>query len=205
MDIPRLQHGLHQHHLPVGRDVGAAPSLALKPHLDSPTSVASPSSMSAGHGHGHTHTYPRHPAPHSHNHDAESLDYRELSDERSPVNGDEPSRKKQKRNKPTLSCHECVERKTKVCFQNFPSDETTQPGHMGPASERLFHVFFLYCQTTILESHIFFTLPPTLVGLHPPCEIHRLATHSQRCTTSHVNLNCAYPSVSRHNTRLNVV
>ncbi|KAK6853551.1 hypothetical protein PG995_010363 [Apiospora arundinis] len=26
----------------------------------------------------------------------------------------EPSRKKQKRNKPTLSCHECVERKTKA-------------------------------------------------------------------------------------------
>ena len=26
----------------------------------------------------------------------------------------EPSRKKQKRNKPTLSCQECVERKTKV-------------------------------------------------------------------------------------------
>ncbi|KAI0132184.1 hypothetical protein BJ170DRAFT_592157 [Xylariales sp. AK1849] len=25
----------------------------------------------------------------------------------------EPARKKQKRNKPTLSCHECVERKTK--------------------------------------------------------------------------------------------
>lgn len=25
-----------------------------------------------------------------------------------------PSKKKQKRNKPTLSCHECVERKTKV-------------------------------------------------------------------------------------------
>lgn len=32
----------------------------------------------------------------------------------SPVNGDGPLRKKQKRNKPTLSCHECVERKTKV-------------------------------------------------------------------------------------------
>lgn len=28
---------------------------------------------------------------------------------------DEPPKKKQKRNKPTLSCHECVERKTKVC------------------------------------------------------------------------------------------
>jgi hypothetical protein len=28
--------------------------------------------------------------------------------------GDAPPRKKQKRNKPTLSCEECVERKTKV-------------------------------------------------------------------------------------------
>jgi hypothetical protein len=28
--------------------------------------------------------------------------------------GDAPPKKKQKRNKPTLSCHECVERKTKV-------------------------------------------------------------------------------------------
>jgi hypothetical protein len=35
----------------------------------------------------------------------------------SPTNGDdspESPKKKQKRNKPTLSCHECVERKTKV-------------------------------------------------------------------------------------------
>lgn len=32
------------------------------------------------------------------------------------VNGDEPTKKKQKRNKPTLSCHECVERKTKVRY-----------------------------------------------------------------------------------------
>jgi hypothetical protein len=31
-----------------------------------------------------------------------------------PVDGEEPPKKKQKRNKPTLSCHECVERKTKV-------------------------------------------------------------------------------------------
>lgn len=30
----------------------------------------------------------------------------------------EPARKKQKRNKPTLSCHECVERKTKVSPQS---------------------------------------------------------------------------------------
>lgn len=30
------------------------------------------------------------------------------------VTGSEPAKKKQKRNKPTLSCEECVERKTKV-------------------------------------------------------------------------------------------
>jgi hypothetical protein len=31
----------------------------------------------------------------------------------------EPPKKKQKRNKPTLSCQECVERKTKVSQSNF--------------------------------------------------------------------------------------
>lgn len=30
-----------------------------------------------------------------------------------------PARKKQKRNKPTLSCEECVERKTKVSLGDF--------------------------------------------------------------------------------------
>jgi hypothetical protein len=32
---------------------------------------------------------------------------------------DEPPKKKQKRNKPTLSCEECVERKTKVSQQSI--------------------------------------------------------------------------------------
>ncbi|KAL3955354.1 hypothetical protein ACCO45_010917 [Purpureocillium lilacinum] len=36
-----------------------------------------------------------------------------------PAVGDEPPKKKQKRNKPTLSCHECVERKTK-CDRGRP-------------------------------------------------------------------------------------
>ncbi|KAI1011538.1 hypothetical protein LB504_002785 [Fusarium proliferatum] len=35
-------------------------------------------------------------------------------DASTPVDGEEPPKKKQKRNKPTLSCHECVERKTKL-------------------------------------------------------------------------------------------
>ncbi|KAI0417588.1 hypothetical protein F5X98DRAFT_374722 [Xylaria grammica] len=31
-----------------------------------------------------------------------------------PSSSEQPLKKKQKRNKPTLSCHECVERKTKL-------------------------------------------------------------------------------------------
>lgn len=41
-------------------------------------------------------------------------DRREFHDETENFTGDGPPKKKQKRNKPTLSCHECVERKTKV-------------------------------------------------------------------------------------------
>lgn len=49
-----------------------------------------------------------------------------------PEDSTAPSKKKQKRNKPTLSCHECVERKTKVrstllaCLQISRSTHTNQ-------------------------------------------------------------------------------
>ncbi len=43
-------------------------------------------------------------------------DRREFHDETENFTGDGPPKKKQKRNKPTLSCHECVERKTKVNY-----------------------------------------------------------------------------------------
>ncbi|KAK1975421.1 fungal-specific transcription factor [Colletotrichum cereale] len=48
---------------------------------------------------------------------ADSLDGNSASPD--PANPDEPSRKKQRRNKPTLSCAECVERKTK-CDRGRP-------------------------------------------------------------------------------------
>jgi len=41
----------------------------------------------------------------------------------SATGGDAPPRKKQKRNKPTLSCEECVERKTKVSAHSFGADK----------------------------------------------------------------------------------
>lgn len=48
-------------------------------------------------------------------------DYVDGDEDESPtVDGEEPAKKKQKRNKPTLSCHECVERKTKVSQQLMP-------------------------------------------------------------------------------------
>jgi hypothetical protein len=47
----------------------------------------------------------------THDHDAPSG----LHDDALVKNNGEPPKKRQKRNKPTLSCEECVERKTKVC------------------------------------------------------------------------------------------
>lgn len=44
---------------------------------------------------------------------------KDLKSEERDVEEGEPQRKKQKRNKPTLSCFECVERKTKVGFNTF--------------------------------------------------------------------------------------
>ncbi|KAG5985838.1 hypothetical protein E4U54_005764, partial [Claviceps lovelessii] len=105
MDLSLLQHG---HHRPGAQDAGSPSSLPMKSDVDSPSSLASPTSIV-----GPTHSYPRHPAPPRDNAGA-NLDYRELSGERSQYHGEEPSKKKQKRNKPTLSCHECVERKTKT-------------------------------------------------------------------------------------------
>jgi hypothetical protein len=58
-------------------------------------------------------TFPSPPTRSSNRRPSSAVESRNDSDDQ--VNGDEPVRKKQKRNKPTLSCHECVERKTKVC------------------------------------------------------------------------------------------
>ena len=60
-----------------------------------------------------TATFPSPNASSSRGHRLERREYADL-DADAAMNGDEPSSKRQKRNKPTLSCHECVERKTKV-------------------------------------------------------------------------------------------
>lgn len=104
MDLSLLHLAQHR---PGARDAASPSSMPVKPDLDSSSSIASTSSIG-----GPTHSYSRHPAfPRG---DDANFAYRKLNGERSPSNGDEPLRKKQKRNKPTLSCHECVERKTKV-------------------------------------------------------------------------------------------
>lgn len=56
---------------------------------------------------------------------------------------DEPQRKKQKRNKPTLSCFECVERKTKVCLLS--------PARFNPISPPIMNVLrrFLFSSARV--------------------------------------------------------
>ncbi|KAG5994110.1 hypothetical protein E4U52_001419 [Claviceps spartinae] len=109
MDLSLLHHA---HHRPGTRDVGSPSSLPMKSDVESTSSLASPTSIV-----GPTHSYPRHaPPPRDH---AVNLDYQDLAGERSQYTVEEPFKKKQKRNKPTLSCQECVERKTK-CDRGRP-------------------------------------------------------------------------------------
>ncbi|KAG6007616.1 hypothetical protein E4U21_005697 [Claviceps maximensis] len=109
MDLSLLHHA---HHRTGVQDAASPSSLPMKSDVDSPSSLASPTSIV-----GPTRSYPRHPAPPRDN--GANFDYRELSGETSQHPGEEPLKKKQKRNKPTLSCHECVERKTK-CDRGRP-------------------------------------------------------------------------------------
>lgn len=108
MDLSLFQQGGNGQH---GRSVAVGrgnASSALTPSSVSNTSIASPGSVSGslrlpGIGPG----------------GLGGLDYRGIvshdADSMLPeTHASGPSRKKQKRNKPTLSCHECVERKTKV-------------------------------------------------------------------------------------------
>ncbi|KAK0388622.1 hypothetical protein NLU13_4865 [Sarocladium strictum] len=105
MDFSQLQPQVHTN----GHALGPAPgrSVVLTPTSASTTTTnfPSPQSVSASHRLSHSlarslSEYEESPAPHS-------------------QNGDGPPKKKQKRNKPTLSCHECVERKTK-CDRGRP-------------------------------------------------------------------------------------
>ncbi|KAM3526289.1 hypothetical protein NHJ13051_003545 [Beauveria bassiana] len=92
-------------------------------------STASPPGISHLSLHHHSASYHGHaPSPMQSPHDRrdysdERRDYhddrREFHDETENFTGDGPPKKKQKRNKPTLSCHECVERKTK-CDRGRP-------------------------------------------------------------------------------------
>ena len=120
MNISQLH---HPHDSPVRRELvvpQSQPGL-LKPHLGSPASVTSSTSASGSGAHAHA-SYPSHASHAMHRAEVGRFDYRDRDRDPSsgpsppgaPVDGDEPAKKKQKRNKPTLSCHECVERKTKV-------------------------------------------------------------------------------------------
>jgi hypothetical protein len=109
MDLSLFQQGGNG---PVGRSVAVGRGNALTPSSVSNASIASPVSVAGSlrlpgiGGGGGTGAIG-------------GLDYRGIvshdADAMLPESHESgPSKKKQKRNKPTLSCHECVERKTKV-------------------------------------------------------------------------------------------
>ncbi|KAK2027983.1 fungal-specific transcription factor [Colletotrichum zoysiae] len=93
-------------HLPVTAAPGAAAAAAAAFIADP---EPSPSSSSATPGRPSNNGSKR----------ADSVDGATASTSPDPANPDAPSRKKQRRNKPTLSCSECVERKTK-CDRGRP-------------------------------------------------------------------------------------
>ncbi|KAH6996559.1 fungal-specific transcription factor domain-containing protein [Ilyonectria sp. MPI-CAGE-AT-0026] len=125
-------HAHHAHHAsPFSTARGAsshstAGGPALTPGSASSTSVVtSPTSVS--------HQLPSASQNASSSRHHQPSDYQQDSDDpedTKPINGDEPPKKKQKRNKPTLSCHECVERKTKRPT-TLPCLETTRSAANG--------------------------------------------------------------------------
>lgn len=86
-----------------GNDVVGKPSLGMGIGMNGSSS----SSSGVGHRRSHSGDF---------NDSSITVGDGDLDDSSSASPTTEPQKKKQKRNKPTLSCFECVERKTKVCF-----------------------------------------------------------------------------------------
>ncbi len=88
----------------------------------------------------------------------------------SPTASTGPARKKQKRNKPTLSCFECVERKTKVCLCSFLLTNpriAPRQGKMTP-SHSLAHLHLLLDMTSL--NLVLFDAPRSISLDYPSLE-----------------------------------
>lgn len=135
--LPRHAHHQHQHqhqhqppslsnpspsHLPPQHSgstyspgpVASHPTLPL-PGTHPPSSALTPGSASTSPA-SISHRLPSASASSTSRHPTGDYQDAEDPDASTTLDGDEPPKKKQKRNKPTLSCHECVERKTKVRY-----------------------------------------------------------------------------------------
>lgn len=109
MDLALFQQGQQ------GRSIAVGRGHALTPSSLSNASIASPASVSVS----GTHHLPGIGSGGGGTGALGGLDYRGIVSHDADATMAEshesgPSKKKQKRNKPTLSCYECVERKTKV-------------------------------------------------------------------------------------------
>lgn len=120
MDLPRLHcsHSQQQNH--------------QSQHQHQPQHPPQPQHSTQSHPHPHPHPHPHRqaavgtsapspglgPSPANSLRDAAKYHYQDL-DQDARGGDNESAPKRQKRNKPTLSCHECVERKTKVGGRRF--------------------------------------------------------------------------------------
>jgi hypothetical protein len=122
---------LNGRHLPppiaIAQQAGRLAPLSVVAHQAGASPVRSPNASSGPSLPSPAHA-PHHPVPRLHDphdthdthdlHDSTRPEYTDEGDDNADgePEGDSTSRprKKQKRNKPTLSCHECVDRKTKV-------------------------------------------------------------------------------------------
>ncbi|KAI1072794.1 hypothetical protein LB507_003455 [Fusarium sp. FIESC RH6] len=115
---------------PYPGSVASHPTLPL-PGTHPPPSALTPASASTSPA-SVSHRLPSAPASNTprHPHGDYLPDAEDPDASTTPVDGEEPAKKKQKRNKPTLSCHECVERKTKRST-SLPCLETTRSAANG--------------------------------------------------------------------------
>ncbi|KAM4064668.1 fungal specific transcription factor [Hirsutella rhossiliensis] len=115
MDLPRLHRSHYQHqnhqsrhqhqHQHQHQEPQQQPQQHPRPHRQAASGTTAPSPAVTA-------------SPADSHRDGAKYDFQDLGHDAAAAD-DEPARKRQKRNKPTLSCHECVERKTK-CDRGRP-------------------------------------------------------------------------------------
>ncbi|KAK5998254.1 Transcription factor yanR-like protein [Cladobotryum mycophilum] len=155
MDLSQFQHGGQPTRMSGMSGIGGTPSSALTPNsVVSSTTVASPGSATSrllpatgsagsgsvggGSGGGGLTVRSGGSGANGGGPDFRVIDFDDHTDDQTDSHpGDDRPKKKQKRNKPTLSCHECVERKTKALKGKQSVDMPTETSRSAANGRRM--------------------------------------------------------------------